>query len=118
MAIPAKFNHINTGTDTGFQVRGGGGGAHLKKLRRAERGANIFEIFHVKKSRFYAKKSYFFQLRREARKFLRYFVRKSTILRQKNYFFPILGGTRRPLDSPLKYTLYRVHFTFVLLLNF
>ena len=69
-----------------------GGGAHLKFF---------FEVFHVKNqyftpknhifaycegkrehfwgfscenSRFYAKKSYFFQLRREARKFLGYFV--------------------------------------------
>ena len=64
------------------------GGVHLKKLRRAEGGANIFGVFRVKnhdfmprnhifsncrgrrenvwgisceKSRFYAKKSYFFQ---------------------------------------------------------
>ena len=64
------------------------GGAHLKKLRRAEGGAKIFGVFRVKnydftpknhifsncgerrenfwgnsckKSRFYAKKSYFFQ---------------------------------------------------------
>jgi hypothetical protein len=47
MAILAKFNHINTGTDPGFQVRGG---AHLKKLRRAEGGANIFGVFRVKKN--------------------------------------------------------------------
>ena len=67
---------------------GGGGGAHLKKLRRAEGGATILGVFRVKKhdftpknhilsncrgrrknfwgiscekSRFYAKKSYFFQ---------------------------------------------------------
>jgi hypothetical protein len=42
------------------------------------------------KSRFYTKKSYFVQLRREARKFLGYFVWKITILRQKIIFFP--GG--------------------------
>jgi hypothetical protein len=41
-----------------------------------------------------AKKSYFFQLRREARKYLGYFVWKITILRQKILFFPILGGER------------------------
>jgi hypothetical protein len=35
------------------------GGAHLKKLRRAEGGANIFGVFRVKKSRFCAKKSFF-----------------------------------------------------------
>ena len=76
------------------------------------------------KSRFYAKKSYFFQLRREARKFLGYFVWKITILRQKIIFFQLRrearkfvgyfvwkitilrqrGGGRRvrpPLDPPL-----------------
>jgi hypothetical protein len=42
------------GADPGLQVRG----AHLKKLRRVEEGAKIFGVFRVKKSRFYAKKSY------------------------------------------------------------
>jgi hypothetical protein len=37
---------ILSGADSGFQVRGGG--AHLKKLRRAEGGANIFGVFRVK----------------------------------------------------------------------
>jgi hypothetical protein len=110
------------GADPGFQARGG---AHLNKLRRAEGGANILGVFRVKnhdftpknyifsncggrreniwcisceKSRFYAKKSYFFQLRREARKFLVYFVWKITILRQKIIFFSNLGGGV-PLDS-------------------
>ena len=73
-----------SGADPGFQVRG----EHLKKLRRAEGGANIFGVFRVKnhdytpknhiftncggnrenfwgisceKSRLYGKKSYFFQ---------------------------------------------------------
>jgi hypothetical protein len=40
------------GEDPGFQV---GGGAHLKKLCRVEGGISY------EKSRFYAKKSYFFQ---------------------------------------------------------
>ena len=35
-----------------------GGGAHLKKLRRAEGGAKIVGVFRVK---FYANKLYFFQ---------------------------------------------------------
>ena len=78
------FVTTGAGVDPGFQVRG----AHLKKLRRAEGGENIFWVFRVKKhdftpknhilsncggrrekfwgiscekSRFYAKKSYFFQ---------------------------------------------------------
>jgi hypothetical protein len=45
----------------------GGGGADLKKLRRAER--IFFGGISCEKSRFYAKKSYFIQLRRNARKF-------------------------------------------------
>jgi hypothetical protein len=39
----------SSGADPGFQVRGGG--AHIKKLRRAEGGANIFEVFRVKNLR-------------------------------------------------------------------
>ena len=61
----------NAGADPGFQVRGG---AHLKKLRRAEGGAKIVGVFRVKNNDFTSKKSYFFQFRREARKFLGYFV--------------------------------------------
>ena len=38
------------------------GGAHLRKLRRAEGVAKYFGVFRVKKSRFYAKKSYFFPI--------------------------------------------------------
>jgi hypothetical protein len=59
-----------TGANPGFQVRGG---AH-KKLLRAEGGANIFAVFRVKNHDFTPKKSYFFLLRREGRKFWGYFV--------------------------------------------
>ena len=38
-----------------------GGGGHLKKLRRAEGGANHFWGISCEKSRFYAKKSYLYQ---------------------------------------------------------
>ena len=51
-----------------------GGEAHLKKLRRAEGGANIFAVFRVKNHDFTPKNLIFFQLRREARKLLGYFV--------------------------------------------
>ena len=39
-----------SGADPGFQVRGGGGGGGqtLKKLGRAEGGANIFWVFREK----------------------------------------------------------------------
>jgi hypothetical protein len=39
-----SLQHRTTGADPGFQGRG----AHLKKLRRAEGGAKIFEVFRVK----------------------------------------------------------------------
>ena len=37
------------------------GGAYFKKLRRAEEGAKIFGVFHVKNHHFTKKKSYLFQ---------------------------------------------------------
>ena len=52
------------------------------------------------KSRFYAKKSYFFQLRREARKMLGYFVWKITILRQKINIFSNFRGAPPPWIRP------------------
>ena len=78
----------NQGRIQDFKLGGGGGGAHLKKLRRAEGGtkllgyfvwkitilrqkiiffsiaeggAKIFEVFRVKNHDFTPKKSYFFQ---------------------------------------------------------
>ena len=72
----------------------GGGGGALKKLRRAEGGANIFGVFRVKNHDFTPKKSYFFQLRKEAPKLFGYFVWKITILRQKNLIFSNFRGAR------------------------
>jgi hypothetical protein len=68
------------------------GGAHLKKLRRAEGGAKIFGVFRVKNNDFTPKKSYFFQLRREARNLFGCFVWKITILRQNVFFSNFRGG--------------------------
>ena len=51
------FLHIMQGRIQDFKL--GGGGAHLKKLRRAEGGANIFGVFRVKNHDFTPKKSYF-----------------------------------------------------------
>jgi hypothetical protein len=48
------------GADPGFQSRGG---AHLKKLCRAEGGAKIFGVFRVKNHDFTPKKSYFSNFR-------------------------------------------------------
>ena len=95
---------VYAGADPRFQVRGGA----LKRIASSGgRRENVWGI-SCEKSRFYAKKSYFFQLRREARKFLGYFVWKITILRKQIIFFPILGGgarrVRPPLDPPLIWT--------------
>jgi hypothetical protein len=57
----ATFKRLFTGVDPGFQVRGGG--AHLKKLNRAEGGAKIVGVFRVKNHDFTQKKSYFFQFK-------------------------------------------------------
>ena len=84
------------------------GGGHLKKSRWAEGDAKFFSGISCEKSRFYDKKSYFFQLRREARKCLGYFVWKITILRQKIISFPILGAP--PLDPPLLLNLPKYDF--------
>ena len=90
---------MTVGADPGFQVREG---AHLKKIASSGGKSENFGDISCKKSRFYAKKSYFFpiakgganifgvfrvknhdftpknhiffQLRRETRKFLGYFV--------------------------------------------
>ena len=52
-----------SGADPGFQVRGG---AHLRKLRRAEEGAKIFGVFRVKNHYSTPKNHIFVQLEREA----------------------------------------------------
>ena len=62
-------SHIS-GTDPGFQARGGA----LKKCAQSEGRREHFWGVSCEKSRFYAKKSYFFQLRRETRKCFGYFV--------------------------------------------
>ena len=55
------MNHLlYPGTDPGFQVRGGGGGA-LKKIAPSGGRREHFLGISCEKSRFYAKQSYFFK---------------------------------------------------------
>ena len=85
------------------------GGGALKKIAPSGGRREKFWGISCEKSRFYDKKSYFFQLRREARKFVGYFVWKITILRQQIIVFPILGGARRvppPGSAPDVCTLF------------
>jgi hypothetical protein len=60
-----------TGADPGFQVRGGEGADLI-----APGGGRLENCWGIscEKSRFYAKKSYIFQLRRDVQNFLGYFV--------------------------------------------
>jgi hypothetical protein len=57
------FQRWIAGADPGFQVRGGGGGAHLKKLRRAEGGAKFIGVFRVKNHDFTPKNLIFSNFR-------------------------------------------------------
>ena len=76
-----------------------GGGALKKIAPSGGRRENFWDI-SCEKSRFYAKKSYFFKLRREARTFLGYFVWKITILRPKIIFFSNFRGGAPPWIRP------------------
>ena len=62
-----------SGADPGFQVRGGA----LKKIAPSGGRRENFGGISCEKSRFYAKKSYYFQLRREARKYFGVFRGKN-----------------------------------------
>ena len=125
------------GADPGFQVRGDA----LKKIAPSEgRRENCWGIsceisrFYAKKSyffncrgrrenvwgisceksRFWAKKSYFFQLPRETRKFLSYFVWKITILRQQIIFISNFRGCTPgapPLNQPLHCVVFLLYFS-------
>ena len=62
MSFVFHFLEYITGVDPGFQARGGGGGGALKKIAPSEGMHENFWGISCEKSRFYAKKSYFFQL--------------------------------------------------------
>ena len=83
-----------------FKLRGGGGGALKKIAPSGGRRENFWDIT-CEKSRFYAKKSYFFQLRREVRKFLGFFRVKNHDFTPKNHiFFKFRGGGARAGCAP------------------
>ena len=65
-----RLRDSDSGADPGYQVRGGA----LKKIAPSGGRREKFWGISCEKSRFYAKKLYCLQLRREARKFLGYFV--------------------------------------------
>ena len=114
-----------------------GGGAHLKTLRRAEGGANIFGLFRVKnhdftpkknissncggrrehfwgisceKSRFYAKKIIFFPIAEGSANIFEVFHVKNHDFTQKNHIFSNFrgaGAPGAPWIRPCKPSLYQ-----------
>jgi hypothetical protein len=83
------------------------GGAHLKKLRRAEGGAKIFGVFRVKNHEF-TPKNHIFPILGGAREIFGVFhVKNHDFTPKKIIFLPILGGARAgcaplpPLNPPL-----------------
>ena len=90
-------NKFIAGADPGFQVRGGG--AHLKKLRRAEGGAKIFGVFRVKNHEFTPKNHIFFNCggRREI---FGVFRVKNHDFTPKNLIFSNFRGGRAPGAPP------------------
>ena len=101
--ITIKVN--KSGTDPGFQVRGG---AHLKKLRRAEGGAKIVGVFRVKNHDFTPKNLIFPILGGSREIFGVFHVKNHDFTPKKNLIFTNFSwGARRvrppPLNPPLFY---------------
>jgi hypothetical protein len=93
------------GADPGFSVRGGG--AYLKKNAPSGGRREYFWGISCEKSRFYAKKSYFFPIAEGGTKNFWVFRVKNHDFTQKNHIFSnFMGSARRelaptPLDPPL-----------------
>ena len=76
------------------------GGAHLKKLRRAEGGAKIFGVFRVKNHDF-TPKNHIFPILGGAREIFGVFhVKNHDFTPKKIIFLPILGGARAGSPPP------------------
>ena len=71
------------GADPGFQVRGGA----LKKIAPSRERRENFWGISCEKSRFYAKKSYFFNCRGRRENFWGISCEKSRFYAKKSYFF-------------------------------
>jgi hypothetical protein len=128
------YGYCQSGADPGFQVRGG----TLKKNAPSGGRREHFGDISCEKSRFYPKKSYFFQLRREVRNFWGISCEKSRFYPKKSYFFQLrrevrnfwgisceksrfyaknhifsnFRGGARPLDPPLSISIYESSYMF------
>ena len=79
---------VIAGADPGFQVRGG---AHLKKLRRAEGGAKIFGVFRVKNHDF-TPKNHIFSIAEGGAKIFEVFRVKNHDFKPKYHIFSNFRG--------------------------
>jgi hypothetical protein len=77
-----------------------GGEAHLKKLRRAEEGANILGVFCVKNHYFTPKNHSFYNYGGRREKCWGISCEKSRFYAKIFFFFPILGGARARCTPP------------------
>jgi hypothetical protein len=77
------------------------GGAHLKKLRRAEGGAKLFGVFRMKNHDITPKNHIFFNCEGRHEHFWGISCEKSRFYAKKSYFFPILGGGGAPVMNYL-----------------
>jgi hypothetical protein len=75
------------------------GGAHLKKLRRAEEGPKIFGVIRVKNHYFRPKNHIFFNCGGRRESFWGISCEKSRFYAKKIIFSPILGGGAPPAGS-------------------
>jgi hypothetical protein len=89
-------NMITQGRIQDFKL----GGAHLKKLRRAEGGAKTFGVFRVKNHDFTPKNHIFSNCGGRREHFWGISCEKSRFYAKKSYFFPILGGGARRVRPP------------------
>ena len=94
------YNLPIPGAVPGFQVRGGGGGAHLKKLRRAEGGTKMFGVFRVKNHDLTPKNLIFSDCEGRRENCWGISCEKSRFYDKKIIFFPILGGARAGCAPP------------------
>ena len=85
-----------TGADPGFQVRG----VHLKKLRRADGGTEIFLVFHVKNHNFTLKNHIFSNCEGSANFFGVFRVKNHDFMPKNHIFYNFSGGGGRAPDAP------------------
>ena len=81
--VSGKKNIPRQGRIQDFKL---GGGAHLKKLRRTEGGANMFGVFRVKNHDF-TPKNHIFPMAEEGAKIFGVFRVKNHDLTPKNHIF-------------------------------